>query len=111
MLVVCYLSFVSLPEPQRPHHIITSFDSVQNRFAPPDRPGYDAEIMLRDVFKRLTEKDINLKVTDAFKERLVDEGFNPAYGARPLSRAIMRLLEDVLAEEILSDRLSEGDTA
>jgi ATP-dependent Clp protease ATP-binding subunit ClpC len=70
-----------------------------------------AEIMLRDVFKRLTEKEITLEVTDAFKERLVDEGFNPAYGARPLRRAIMRLLEDVLAEEILSGRVSEGDTA
>ena len=42
---------------------------------------------------------------------MVDEGFNPAYGARPLRRAIMRLLEDVLAEEILSGRLGEGDTA
>jgi ATP-dependent Clp protease ATP-binding subunit ClpC len=48
-----------------------------------------------EVFKRLTEKEITLEVTDAFKERLVDEGFNPAYGARPLRRAIMRLLEDV----------------
>ena len=38
-------------------------------------------------------------------------GFNPAYGARPLRRAIMRLLEDVLAEEILAGRLGEGDTA
>jgi ATP-dependent Clp protease ATP-binding subunit ClpC len=59
----------------------------------------------------LTEKEITLEVTDAFKERLVDEGFNQAYGARPLRRAIMRLLEDVLAEEILSGRVSEGDTA
>jgi len=70
-----------------------------------------SEIMLRDVFKRLTEKDITLTVSDRFKERLVEEGYNPAYGARPLRRAIMRLLEDVLAEEILSGRVSEGDTA
>ncbi len=70
-----------------------------------------AEIMLRDVFKRLTEKDITLTVSDRFKERLVEEGYSPAYGARPLRRAIMRLLEDVLAEEILSGRVSEGDTA
>ncbi|MEM9271909.1 MAG: ATP-dependent Clp protease ATP-binding subunit [Cyanobacteria bacterium P01_F01_bin.143] len=70
-----------------------------------------AEILLKEVFTRLTEKEIDLEVTDKFKERLVDEGFNPAYGARPLRRAIMRLLEDVLAEEILSGRLGEGDTA
>jgi ATP-dependent Clp protease ATP-binding subunit ClpC len=70
-----------------------------------------SEILLREVFQRLTEKEISLEVTDKFKERIVDEGFNPAYGARPLRRAIMRLLEDVLAEEILSGRLREGDTA
>ncbi|MEL6495142.1 MAG: ATP-dependent Clp protease ATP-binding subunit, partial [Cyanobacteria bacterium J06623_7] len=64
-----------------------------------------SEILLKEVFQRLTEKEITLEVTDKFKERLVDEGFNPAYGARPLRRAIMRLLEDVLAEEILSGRL------
>jgi ATP-dependent Clp protease ATP-binding subunit ClpC len=70
-----------------------------------------SEILLKEVFARLTEQDITLEVTDKFKERLVEEGFNPAYGARPLRRAIMRLLEDVLAEEILSQRLKEGDTA
>ena len=70
-----------------------------------------AEILLNEVFARLTEKEIALQVTDKFKERLVEEGYNPAYGARPLRRAIMRLLEDVLAEEILSGRVGEGDTA
>ena len=70
-----------------------------------------AEILLKEVFARLTEKEITLQVTDKFKGRLIDEGFNPAYGARPLRRAIMRLLEDILAEEILSKRLKEGDTA
>ncbi|MFM2429918.1 MAG: hypothetical protein RLZZ511_1131 [Cyanobacteriota bacterium] len=70
-----------------------------------------ADILLKDVFKRLTEQGISLEVTAAFKKRLLDEGFNPSYGARPLRRAIMRLLEDSLAEEILSGRLSDGDTA
>ncbi|MBO1347918.1 MAG: ATP-dependent Clp protease ATP-binding subunit [Hormoscilla sp. GUM202] len=70
-----------------------------------------SEIMLREVFGRLTEQGITLEVTDAFKELLVKEGYNPAYGARPLRRAIMRLLEDVLAEELLSGRISDGDRA
>ncbi|ACA98155.1 MULTISPECIES: ATP-dependent Clp protease ATP-binding subunit [Cyanophyceae] len=70
-----------------------------------------SEILLKDVFKRLTEQEIELQVTDKFKERLVEEGYNPSYGARPLRRAIMRLLEDVLAEEILSGRVGSGDTA
>ncbi|QIZ71905.1 ATP-dependent Clp protease ATP-binding subunit [Oxynema aestuarii] len=70
-----------------------------------------AEIMLREVFSRLTEKGITLEVTEGFKNRLVEEGYNPSYGARPLRRAIMRLLEDSLAEEILSGRIQEGETA
>ncbi|MDJ0620025.1 MAG: ATP-dependent Clp protease ATP-binding subunit [Calothrix sp. MO_192.B10] len=70
-----------------------------------------ADIMLKEVFGRLTEKGISLEVSDRFKERLLQEGYNPSYGARPLRRAIMRLLEDSLAEEILSGRIQDGDTA
>ncbi len=70
-----------------------------------------AEIMLKEVFARMEEKGIHLAVTDAFKERLVEEGYNPSYGARPLRRAVMRLLEDSLAEEFLSSRIREGDHA
>ncbi|MGJ3245246.1 MAG: ATP-dependent Clp protease ATP-binding subunit [Elainellaceae cyanobacterium] len=70
-----------------------------------------SDILLREVFGRLTEQGITLEVTERFKDRLVEEGFNPSYGARPLRRAIMRLLEDSLAEEILSGRIKDGDTA
>jgi len=70
-----------------------------------------AEIMLQEVFVRLQDKGIKLNVTDAFKERLVEEGYNPSYGARPLRRAVMRLLEDSLAEEVLSGRIKNGDNA
>ena len=70
-----------------------------------------AEIMFKEVFSRLNDKGINLDVTDSFKERLVEEGYNPSYGARPLRRAVMRLLEDSLAEEVLSGRIKDGDKA
>jgi ATP-dependent Clp protease ATP-binding subunit ClpC len=70
-----------------------------------------AEIMLKEVFSRMSEKGIHLSVTEGFKERLVEEGYNPSYGARPLRRAVMRLLEDSLAEEFLSGRIGEGDSA
>ncbi|MEI8250679.1 MAG: ATP-dependent Clp protease ATP-binding subunit [Synechococcus sp. ELA057] len=70
-----------------------------------------ADIMLREIFARMQEKGIRLSVTEAFKERLVEEGYNPSYGARPLRRAVMRLLEDSLAEEFLSGRIGEGDAA
>jgi ATP-dependent Clp protease ATP-binding subunit ClpC len=68
-------------------------------------------ILLKEVFARLEEKGIRLEVTDKFKDRLVEEGYNPSYGARPLRRAIMRLLEDSLAEEMLSGRIKDGSTA
>ena len=70
-----------------------------------------AEIMLKEVFSRMLDKGIALSVTEAFKERLVEEGYNPSYGARPLRRAVMRLLEDSLAEEFLSGRIGDGDAA
>ena len=70
-----------------------------------------AEIMLKEVFGRMLEKGIALSVTEAFKERLVEEGYNPSYGARPLRRAVMRLLEDSLAEEFLTGRIGDGDSA
>ncbi|WP_235657070.1 AAA family ATPase, partial [Fischerella thermalis] len=70
-----------------------------------------AEIMLKEVADRLTEKGITLEVSDRFKERVLQEGYNPSYGARPLRRAIMRLLEDSLAEALLSGQITDGDTA
>ena len=76
-----------------------------------DEVGQIAEIMLKEVFERISMKGIQLEVTDRFKTRLIDEGYNPSYGARPLRRAVMRLLEDSLAEEVLSEKIKAGDTA
>jgi ATP-dependent Clp protease ATP-binding subunit ClpC len=76
-----------------------------------DEVGQIAEIMLKEVFERISMKGIQLEVTDRFKTRLIDEGYNPTYGARPLRRAVMRLLEDSLAEEVLSEKIVAGDTA
>ncbi len=70
-----------------------------------------ASIMLNEVFERMQEKEITLSVTEAFQDRLVEEGYNPSYGARPLRRAVMRLLEDSLAEEFLNGTIKEGDHA
>ena len=76
-----------------------------------DEVGEIAEIMLKEVFRRISEKGIQLEVTPRFKSHLIDEGYNPIYGARPLRRAVMRLLEDTLSEEFLSEKIKEGDTA
>ena len=69
-----------------------------------------AEILLKQVSDRLVERDLSFKLTDAFKERLVDEGYDQRYGARPMRRAISRLVEDHLAEAILAGTLKDGDT-
>jgi ATP-dependent Clp protease ATP-binding subunit ClpC len=67
-----------------------------------------ADIMLKEVSGRMLDKGVALSVTEAFKEKLVDEGYNPSYGARPLRRAVMRLLEDTLAEASLSGQIAEN---
>lgn len=59
------------------------------------------EILVVDVAKQLAEKGISFKLTAEAKEFLVEKGFDPAYGARPLKRAVQKYLEDPLAEEIL----------
>ncbi|XP_009132682.1 chaperone protein ClpC1, chloroplastic [Brassica rapa] len=69
-----------------------------------------ADILLQEVFERLKKKEIELQVTERFRERVVDEGYNPSYGARPLRRAIMRLLEDSMAEKMLAREIKEGDS-
>nr|GLL49127.1 ATP-dependent Clp protease ATP-binding subunit ClpA homolog CD4A, chloroplastic-like isoform X1 [Ipomoea trifida] len=69
-----------------------------------------ADIMLKEVFQRLKGKEIELQVTERFRDRVVEEGYNPSYGARPLRRAIMRLLEDSMAEKMLAREIKEGDS-
>merc|ERR1711934_544510 len=69
-----------------------------------------ADIMLKDVIERALEKDIRLEITERFKDRLVEEGFTPSFGARPLRRAIIRLVEDPMAESILGGNIKEGDS-
>ncbi|KAK7390520.1 hypothetical protein VNO78_25828 [Psophocarpus tetragonolobus] len=68
------------------------------------------DIMLSEVCKRLEVKKIKLNVGDRFKAKLVEEGNNVNYGARPLKRTITRLLEDTLAEKILQEAIKEGSS-
>lgn len=68
-----------------------------------------AELEFKKTFGRTKERGIHLRMTDKFKQKVVDEGFNPTYGARPLRRAIMRLVEDELAESFLKEPTREGE--
>ncbi len=66
------------------------------------------DIMLADLVKRLNEKNISIKLDDGAKDLIIEKGFDPVYGARPLRRAIQRMLEDPLAEKILAGTVSHG---
>ena len=68
------------------------------------------DLMMGDLHKRLQEQEIAMEVTPEAKEKLVEEGYDPAYGARPLRRTIQRLVEDPLAEDLLQGRYQAGDT-
>ncbi len=68
------------------------------------------DIQLAEVQARLTEQDIVLEVTDDAKELLVDQGYDPDNGARPLRRVIQNLIENELAEGLLADKFHAGDT-
>ena len=68
------------------------------------------DLMLKDLFKRLQERELSVEVTDEVKDHLAENGYSEAYGARPLRRLIQRKIEDELAEEILSGKYANGDT-
>jgi len=69
------------------------------------------DLMLDEVRGELREKGIDLEISQAAKERLSQLGYDPEFGARPLRRVIQNTLEDSLSDEILSGRLTAGDTA
>lgn len=66
-------------------------------------------LMSEDLAKRLEEQDIDLMLTDAAKDKITDEGFDPEYGARPLRRALQKHVEDRLSEEILEGKVLTGE--
>jgi len=68
------------------------------------------DIQIRNLVKRLEERKIHVQLTDAAKEKLVREGYDPVYGARPLKRTIQRLVLDPLALRVLEGDFVEGDT-
>jgi ATP-dependent Clp protease ATP-binding subunit ClpB len=72
--------------------------------------GEIVELQLERLRERLAERRITLDLTDAAKEALADAGWDPAYGARPLKRAIQRLVENPLALRLLEGDLGDGDT-
>jgi len=67
------------------------------------------DLLLKNVHAQLKEKNIEVEITQAAKERLVDKGYDPTFGARPLRRVIQDEIEDMLSEELLGGRMQSGD--
>jgi ATP-dependent Clp protease ATP-binding subunit ClpB len=67
------------------------------------------DIQVAGLMKRLEERKIHVELTDAAKTRLVEEGYDPVYGARPLKRTIQRRVLDPLAVRVLEGDFVEGD--
>ena len=70
-----------------------------------------AQLLIGSVQKRAAAVGVSLSFSDAFLARVVGEGYNRMYGARPLRRAVQRLLEDTLAECLIDGFLKDGDAA
>jgi ATP-dependent Clp protease ATP-binding subunit ClpC len=68
------------------------------------------DIMLKDVTKRLTQANFNLELSEAAKQELLKEGRDHAFGARPLRRAIQKMIEDEVSEMIIRQSVAGGDT-
>ena len=67
------------------------------------------DIQARQLLKRLEDRKIHVELSEAARELLVREGYDPAYGARPLKRTIQRLVQDALALRILQGEFRDGD--
>jgi ATP-dependent Clp protease ATP-binding subunit ClpB len=81
-------------------------------FAPLSREqlGEIVELQLRRLRDRLADRGLRLELTDEAKELVADAGWDPSYGARPLKRALQRLVENPLALRLLEGEFAEGDT-
>jgi ATP-dependent Clp protease ATP-binding subunit ClpB len=67
------------------------------------------DILFKELQDKLKERDMNITLSPEAKKVIASAGFDPVYGARPLKRAIYELVEDRLADMILSDEIGEGD--
>jgi ATP-dependent Clp protease ATP-binding subunit ClpA len=68
------------------------------------------DIQLVNVGKLLKDRKLKLEITGAAKDRIITEGYDPQYGARPMKRAIQRLIQDPLALKLITGGFTEGDT-
>ncbi|MGC1966622.1 MAG: ATP-dependent chaperone ClpB [Candidatus Acidiferrales bacterium] len=103
-------AMAALREIFRPEFLNRIDDIVLFRPLGKDQIEHIIDLQMQHLLKRLGEKQVTLHLTSAAKALLFREGYDPAYGARPMKRAIQRLIQDPLALKILDGEVKPGDT-
>jgi ATP-dependent Clp protease ATP-binding subunit ClpB len=93
----------------RPEFLNRVDDIIVFKALTQEQLGAIIDIQLARLQKRLAERKISLTVTDPARKLLIERGWDPVYGARPLKRAIQRMVQDPLAMQLLEGRFSDGD--
>src|SRR5213595_767352 len=99
----------SMREHFRPEFLNRIDEIVEFRPLSREQLGEIVELQLKRLRERLAERGLSLELTPAAKEAIAGAGWDPAYGARPLKRALQRLVENPLARGLLEGRFAEGD--
>jgi ATP-dependent Clp protease ATP-binding subunit ClpB len=99
-----------LPEFFRPEFLNRIDEVVEFHALSKEQLAEVVGLQLHRLRDRLAERGLVLELTDAAKEQRVEAGWDPTYGARPLKRAIQRLVENPLALRLLEGEFAEGDT-
>ena len=94
----------------RPEFLNRLDDIVYYKSLTKQEIGSIVDLMLADLRRRLADKQLNLVVTDAAKNAIIDGGYDPIYGARPLKRYIQAHVETMIAKEIIGSSHAAGDT-
>jgi ATP-dependent Clp protease ATP-binding subunit ClpB len=103
-------SVESMRDHFRPEFLNRIDEIVEFKALSRDQLGEIVELQLERLRERLGERGLKLELTDEAKETIGEAGWDPAYGARPLKRAIQRLLENPLAIRLLEGEFGDGDT-
>jgi len=94
----------------RPEFLNRIDEVVEFRALTREQLGEIVELQLEQLRERLAARGLGLELSDEAKELVADAGWDPTYGARPLKRAIQRLIENPLASRLLEGDFTEGDT-
>ena len=94
----------------RPEFLNRLDDIVYYKSLTKQEIGSSVDLMLADLRRRLADKQLNLTVTDAAQNAIIDGGYDPIYGARPLKRYIQAHVETMIAKEIIGGAHAAGDT-